>query len=72
MRPLRINGRRIPCQTCRRRYAIIMWAGTTAVCASCNRAFFVGFMVGRNVGVADICETYDLVKKKEAKGRQSC
>ena len=65
MKPLRINGRRIPCQTCRRRYAIIMWAGTTAVCASCNRAFFVGFMVGRNTGVADICETYDLVKKKE-------
>ena len=66
MRPLRINGRRIPCQTCRRRYAVIQWAGTVSVCASCNRAFFAGFMVGRNTGVADICETYDLVKKKGA------
>ena len=65
MKPLRINGRRIPCQTCRRRYAIIMWAGTTAVCASCNRAFFVGFMVGRNTGVEDLYNTYDLVPKKK-------
>ena len=68
MKPLRIDGRRITCQTCRRRYAIIMWAGTTAVCASCNRAFFVGFMVGRNVGVEDLYNTYDLVPKKKEAG----
>lgn len=67
MKPLRIDGRRIPCQTCRRRYAIIRWAGTVSVCASCNRAFFTGFMVGRNVAVEDLYNTYDLVPKKEGK-----
>ena len=66
MRPLRIDGRRIPCQTCRRRYAVIQWAGTVSVCASCNRAFFAGFMVGRNTKATDIYAKYDLVKKKGA------
>lgn len=66
MKPLRINGRRIPCQTCRRRYAVIRWEHTLAVCASCNRAFFMGYMLGRNVEANKIYEKYDLVKKKEA------
>ena len=65
MRPLRIDGRRIPCQTCRRRYAVIRWENTIAVCASCNRAFFIGYMLGRNVEAADTYAKYDLVRKKK-------
>ena len=37
-----------------------------SVCASCNRAFFMGYMLGRNVEATKIYEKYDLVKKKEA------
>lgn len=66
MRALRIDGRRIPCQICRRRYAVIRWEHTMSVCASCNRAFFMGYMLGRNVEATKIYEKYDLVKKKGA------
>ena len=65
MRALRIDGRRVPCQTCKRRYAVIRWEHTMAVCASCNRAFFVGYMLGCNAEANKIYEKYDLVKKKE-------
>ena len=63
MKALRIDGHRVPCQICRRRYAIIRWEHTMCVCGSCNRAFFMGYMIGRNTGVA---ETYDRLKKKGA------
>ena len=66
MRALRIDGRRVPCQTCRRRYAVIRWEHTMAVCGSCNRAFFMGYMLGRNAEADAIYEKYDLVMKKEA------
>lgn len=66
MRALRIDGRRVPCQICRRRYAVIRWEHTMAVCASCNRAFFIGYTLGRNAEATAIYEKYDLVKKKGA------
>ena len=50
MTPLRIDGHRVPCRICRRRYAAIQWKVTNmAVCAECNRAFFIGVVTGQNI-----------------------
>ena len=65
MRPLCIDGRRIPCQICRRRYAVLAWKNGPAICAQCNQAFFIGYMVGRNAEYTALRRKYDLVKKKE-------
>lgn len=63
MRPLRINGHRVPCQVCRRNYAVIQWKGTWSVCNACNRAFFIGYMTASmNLGTLDAIRE----QKKEA------
>lgn len=64
MRALRINGRRIPCQTCRRRYAVLAWANTVAVCTQCNRALFLGYMIGRDAEATEINSKYTLTRKE--------
>ena len=64
MRPLRINGHRVPCQVCRRHYAVIQWHGTMAICGACNRAFFIGYMVGRNAEYDIIARHYTLTRKE--------
>ena len=54
MKALRINGHRIPCQVCRKNYAVIQWKGTWSVCTTCNRAFFIGYMTASmNLGTID-------------------
>lgn len=47
MRPIRINGHRIPCVTCHR-WATADYAGLL-FCASCFRAFSTGLLVGRAI-----------------------
>lgn len=50
MKPLRIDGRRIPCKVCKRHYAVIM-LGKVATCSCCNRALFAGYMIGKYRGL---------------------
>ena len=64
MRPLRINGHRIPCKICRAHYAVLAWEHTFAVCNQCNRAFFIGYMMGRNAEADDIARHYTLTRKE--------
>lgn len=64
MRALRINGHRIPCKICRARYAVLAWENLMPVCAQCNRAFFVGYMIGRSAEYDDIARRYTLTRKE--------
>ena len=65
MKPLRIDGARIPCAVCKDHWATAP-AFHTVLCGRCLRAFFVGYMAGSNACSMAIYEKYDL-KPKGAK-----
>ena len=66
MRPIRIGGRRVPCQCCRRKYASAPVFGMT-VCGDCLRALFIGVKIGEELEWDRIKTIYELKRKsKEA------
>ena len=46
MKPIRVNGRRVPCQICHRHDAKTDFAGYY-LCGACFRAFALGLLIKR-------------------------
>lgn len=62
MRPIRINGHRVRCPYCKRKYANAPVFGTVC-CSACLRALTVGVFTGRVLEYDDLASKYDLIPK---------